>query len=822
MRVAAGRKILAAGHHAPCAMTRVSSPGSSARRLRMRAISAVAAVCALFTLGLLGAPSDVMAQSSGPTIIEPAPSQGPAPEAQETSPRAQPGQPTLEAIRIEGTQRIDSETVRSYIGLQAGDPLDPSRINSALKSLFATEYFADVTMAVEGRILVVNVVENPIINRIAFEGNQRLDDETLKSEVRLRPRLVYTRTSVQNDVRRILELYRRSGRFAATVDPKVIQQRDNRVDLAFEIDEGPLTGIEKISFIGNRYFSDSALREEIQTRESRWYRFLSNADVYDPDRLTFDRELLRRYYLAEGFADFRVVSAVAELTEDRENFFITFTVEEGERYTFGDFDVISRIPDVDAEPLKQVIELEDGDWYDANAVDDTVLQLTDQVGDQGYAFVEVRPNVDRDRENLKINITFEVLEGPRTYVERIDIRGNTRTEDEVIRREFLLVEGDAFNASKLRRSRQRISDLGFFKQVEVNNVPSDEQDRTVVQVDVEEQSTGELSIGAGYSTAVGALAELSIRERNLLGKGQDVRLATTLAQERQSIDLSFTEPYFLDRPLAAGFDLFHTVRDNQDIASFDSKETGIGLRTGFDINEDWRQSYRYRFAREIVENVASDASLFVREQEGTEYVSSVGQTLTYDQRNSRVDPTDGYVVSLNNDFAGVGGTVKFFKTTVEGAYYFPLSTDYRLRVGGEVGHMVGVGSENTRIKDRFFVGGDNLRGFAEAGIGPRDLSSDDSLGGQQYGTGTVELSFPLGLPEEFGITGALFTDVGTLTEVDNTGSSIADDPSLRASIGTGVNWRSPFGPIRIDLSQAILKEEYDETEVFRFSFGTRF
>lgn len=811
MKRTAGRDFLAAATLMPRCLLRVVGAGLVAPTL---------------LIGTLAwAPDLAQAQSSGsPTIVEPAPSEGgtlDSPSEDRVAP--QPGQPTLENIRVEGTQRIEAETVRSYIGLQEGDPIDPTRINKALKALFATEYFADVSMALDGRTLVVKVVENPIINRIAFEGNQRIEDETLKSEVRLRPRLVYTRTAVQNDVRRILELYRRSGRFAATVDPKVIQQRDNRVDLAFEIDEGPLTGIEKISFIGNRYFSDGALREEIQTKESRWYRFLSNSDVYDPDRLTFDRELLRRFYLAEGFADFRVVSAVAELSEDRENFFITFTIEEGERYKFGEFDVVSRIPDVDAEGLKEAIDLDTGDWYDANAVDDTVLKLTDLVGDQGYAFVEVRPNVDRDRENREINITFEVMEGPRTYVERIEIRGNTRTEDEVIRREFLLVEGDAFNASKLRRSRQRISNLGFFKDVEVNNVPGSEQDRTIVQVDVEEQSTGELSVGAGYSTSIGALAEFSIRERNLMGRGQELMLSSTIAQERQSVDLSFTEPYFLDKPLSAGFDLFHTVRDNQDIASFDSQETGFGLRTGYEINRDWRQNLRYRFAREIVENVASDASLFIREQEGTEYVSSVGQTLTFDRRNSRIDPTDGYYVALNNDLAGVGGTVNYFKSSIEGAYYIPLDgPEYRITVGGEIGHMVGWGDDDTRIKDRFLLGGDNLRGFEDAGAGPRDTSTDDALGGKQFAAGTVEFTFPLGLPDEFDISGALFTDFGTLRSVDNSGPGVEDTGSLRASVGTGVNWVSPFGPIRVDFAQAVLKEDFDKTEIFRFSFGTRF
>lgn len=800
---------------------KVLTETTCARRLRSFAVAAFALAVGA-AVGTLSPLDEARAQSSAPTIIEPAPSEGAAPDSRSDSPAVQPGQPVLEEIEVRGAQRIEPATVRSYIGLQPGDPIDANRINEALKALFATDYFADVAIAVEGRTLIVEVVENPIINRIAFEGNQRIENETLNSEVRLRPRLVYTRTAVQNDVRRILDLYRRSGRFAATVDPKVIQQRDNRVDLVFEIDEGPLTGIEKISFIGNRYFSDSALREEIQTKESRWYRFLSSADVYDPDRLTFDRELLRRFYLAEGFADFRVVSAVAELSEDRENFFVTFTIEEGERYQFGEFDVISRIPDVDPEPLQRSIELESGDWYNANAVEDTVLQLTELVGDQGYAFIEVRPNVDRNRDEKTIDITFEVLDGPRTYVERIEIRGNTRTEDEVIRREFLLVEGDAFNATRLRRSRQRISDLGFFKQVEVNNVPGSEQDRTVVQVDVEEQSTGQLNIGAGYSTQVGALAEFAIRERNLLGKGQDLRLSTTLAQSRQSIDLSFTEPYFLDRQLSAGFDLFHTLRDNQDEASFDSQETGFGLRTAYEITRDWRQRLRYRFAREIVENVGDDASRFVKQQEGTDYVSSVGQSLIYDQRNSRVDPTDGYFVELGNDLAGVGGTVNYFRTTVRGAYYFPLATDYRLSVGAEVGHLAGWGEDDTRIKDRFFLGGDNLRGFESSGAGPRDIATDDSLGGNQFASSTAEFTFPLGLPEEFGVTGALFTDVGTLTSVDESGANVRDTGSVRASVGTGLNWRSPFGPVRVDFSQAVVKEDFDKTEIFRFSFGTRF
>lgn len=777
--------------------------------------------CLVAVAGVLLLTSGAVSAQTVPPIVAPQPQGTPPGQQGDSQPRVDPNAPTISQISVEGAQRIERATILSYIGVREGDKIDAQGVNEILKTLFATGLFADVTMQMTGGTLAIRVVENPIINRIAYEGNRRIDDETLETETQLRPRVVYTRTRVQNDVQRILDLYRRSGRFAARVEPKVIQLEQNRVDLVFEISEGPVTGIEKISFIGNDYFSDSALREELATKESRWYRFLSNADTYDPDKLTFDRELLRRYYLANGFADFRVISAVAELTEDQEAFFITFTVEEGERYQFGTFDLTSKIPDIDPEPLKDAIGLDTGDWYNADAVDDTIVSITNAVGDLGYAFVDVRPIVDRDKENRTINITFEVQEAPRVYVERIDIRGNVRTLDEVVRREFLLVEGDAFNATKLRRSRQRISDLGFFSNVEVTNVPGSDPDKTVVQVDVEEQSTGELSIGAGFSSTDGALGELTIRERNLLGRGQDLRLGTTLSQRRQMVDFAFTEPYFLDRDLSAGVDLFHIVRDNQDVASYDSRETGFGLRLGYDLNEDWRQQLRYRFAEETIENIDSSANRFIKEEEGSEFVSLVGQTLTFDRRNSRIDPTDGYLIAFGTDFAGLGGSVQYMRTTLRGSWYIPITDDMRLVTGAEVGSLVGLG-DDVRINDRFFLGGDNLRGFEYAGAGPRDSASGDSLGGERMANGSVEFIFPLGLPEEFGLSGALFTDVGYLTEVDETGTGIQDEPSLRASVGTGITWSSPFGPIRVDFSHAVLKEDFDETEFFRFNFGTRF
>ncbi|MEH6754376.1 MAG: outer membrane protein assembly factor BamA, partial [Alphaproteobacteria bacterium] len=545
---------------------------------------------------------------------------------------------TIEEIRVVGTQRIDPSTVNSYMQLKPGDRYNAEKVDESLKNLFNTGLFADVTLRREGRSLVVQVVENPIINRIAFEGNRKIDDETLQTEVSLRPRVVYTRTKVQSDVRRLLDVYRRTGRFAATVDPKVIQLSENRVDLVFEIDEGGATGIRAINFIGNAEFSDGDLRDVIQTTESNFYNFLSSNDTYDPDRLSFDRELLRRFYLSEGHADFRVVSAIAELTEDREGFLVTFTVDEGPLYTFGKLDVSSQLRGVENEDLVSQITSDTGDIYNATEVENTVQAITDTLGERGFAFVDVRPRVNRDRDDLTIDVTYEIREGPRVFVERIDIGGNVRTLDTVIRREFTLDEGDAFNTAKLRRTRQRLQDLGFFARVDVNNNPGSAPDRTVISVDVQEQSTGELSIGAGFSSTAGALSDLTIRERNLLGRGQDLRFSTTLATKQQQVDLSFTEPYFLGRELAAGVDAFYRTTDFGDRSSFQEDEAGFGLRAGYQISPKLRHTARYTFSRDEIDEVAADASPAIKAQEGTFSTSAIGNEFFYDARNSRFSP----------------------------------------------------------------------------------------------------------------------------------------------------------------------------------------
>ncbi len=732
-------------------------------------------------------------------------------------------------IRVEGTQRIAAETVRAYVTAQPGAVADADEIDRSLKALFATGLFADVVIRQDGGALVVRVVENPIVNRIAFEGNRRLKDENLTNEMTLKPRTVFTRARVQADVKRLQDIYRASGRFAATVEPKIIQLSQNRVDVVFEIDEGQITGVQRINFVGNRSFADGTLREQIQTRESRWFRFLSNDDVYDPDRLSFDRELLRKYYLSAGYADFRIVSAIAELSPNREGFYVTFTIEEGERYRFGKIDVTSQLRDLKKEQLVDLVTTAEGAWYDANKVEASVTALSDFAGTAGYAFAEVRPRVTRDRDTRTVSIVFEIQDGPRVFVERINIVGNARTTDKVIRREMALVEGDAFSTAKQRRSRDRIRSLQFFERVEVTNVPGEAPDRTVLNVEVQEKSTGDLNFGVGFSSSDNVLLDASIRERNLLGQGKDLKLGGTVSRRRNQVDLSFTDPYFLDMDMSAGFDLFRTRRNLQREAGYDAISTGVVLRNGYRLGEYLSQGLNYTLRNDDITQIAFGASTIVQDAAGSVTQSSVGHITLLDLRDDRQDPTDGYFVRLKNDIAGAGGEAKFFRTVATTGFYYPFTSEYVASLLLEGGHIAAYSDDRVRLQSRFNLGGDNFRGFRTQGLGPRDRESGGALGGNYYYTATAEMSFPTGLPKEFGLRGLFFSDVGTLTSFDrpppgrpgNT-AAVDDSGALRASVGVGALWRSPFGPVRVSYAKAVAKEEYDRTESFRFGVGSRF
>lgn len=731
---------------------------------------------------------------------------------------------TVEEVRIEGSERIEPETIRSYLTVQPGDQFDTEKLDKSLKVLFATGLFADVTMRREGNALIVKVVENPIINRVAYEGNDRFDDKALNDEVQLKPRTVYTRTRVQADVKRILDLYRRSGRFAVTVEPKIIQLPQNRVDLVFEINEGKLTGINSINFVGNKAFSNDDLQHIIQTKESRWYRFLSSDDNYDPDRVTYDRELLRKFYLSGGYADFRVVSAVAELTPARDGFILTFTVDEGERYHFGHIGMNVGLKDLTPADLMPVVLTKDGEWYNADLIEKSIDKLTAAVGDRGYAFIDVRPMITRNKETRTIDLTYDIAEGPRVYVERIDVNGNVRTLDSVIRREFQLAEGDAFNTSKVKKSEQNLKNLGFFKKVDVTNAQGSAPDKTVITVNVEEQSTGDLSIGTGFSTTEGLLGNFGIHERNLLGRGQDLRLNGTISQYDNLLDLSFTEPYFMNRPLAAGFDLFRIQQNNQRLQNYSEYSVGTSLRMGFDLFENIHDTINYTIRQDQITNISVSASPYVNQQSGTANESSIGQTLVYDQRDNRLEPTGGYYLQLQDVISGLGGTVSFAKQIVSGGVYYSWVPKWTLGVVAEYGDINGLGTD-VRLSDRFFVGGDNLRGFANAGIGPRDIKTSDSLGANHYYTVQATQGVPLGLPEELGLAGRVFVDAGSAYGINVrpiAGEPIQDSHQIRVATGVGLSWKSPMGPIKIDLGVPVAKAPHDDTEVFRVSFGTKF
>ncbi|MEZ5828212.1 MAG: outer membrane protein assembly factor BamA [Hyphomicrobiales bacterium] len=758
----------------------------------------------------------------------------------------------IQSIVVEGNRRVEPETVRSYLSFSSGDAYDPAEVNQSLKTLFATGLFQDVRIRRQGATIIVIVVENPIVNQVAFEGNREIEDDTLASEVQLKPRAVYTRARVQADVQRILALYRRQGLYAAQVDPKIINLDNNRIDVVFEINEGPTTKVRAINFIGNHAFSDSQLRYVITTTRTNLLSFLKNTNIYDPDRLNLDRELLRQFYLKNGYADVRILSATADLDRDGRGFFITFTIDEGARYRFGYIDIESALPSLNVDALQGAILTKTGRRYNAEKVEKTVEALTVLVSQQGYAFGQVRPRFERDQANHTMNIVYVIEEGPRVYIERINIVGNFRTEDGVIRRQFRLAEGDAYNRLLVEAARKRLRALGFFKTVEIETEPGSAPDRVVLVVKVVEQPTGELSFGVGYSTSEGVIGDISITERNLMGKGQYVRLGFSGSLERAQVDFSFTEPNFLDRNMAAGFDLFFKTVDLRDVASFSQRNAGGNLRVGFPIADNTQLGLRYRLEQEEIFDVTNDASLAIKQAaaEGEVLVSSVGYTVAYDTRNLPQQPTSGVFASFSQDFAGVGGDVNYIRSVADARGYYPITNSITLVGRVQGGAIEGWGGEDVRLTDLFFKGGETIRGFKRAGYGPRDACenpvtgnrlphstcSRDSLGGKLYWATTAELRFPFPfIPDNLGMQGAVFVDAGSLWDPSESavnavypappageGSFIFDSSEVRLSTGFSIIWQSPLGPLRADIAEALLKADFDETELFRFGASTNF
>jgi outer membrane protein insertion porin family len=741
-------------------------------------------------------------------------------------------------IQVVGNRRVEPETVRSYLHFSVGDPYDAARADSSIRALFSTGLFADVEIERQGSTVIVHVVENPVVNQVAFEGNSEIDSKTLEAEIQLKPRSVYTRARALSDAQRILDVYRRQGRYAAVVDPKIIELDQNRVNVVFEINEGVATKVKAINFVGNRAFSDSQLRDVISTTESSWLDFLKGNAVYDPDRMNLDRELLRQYYLKNGYADVNIVSAHAELDRDGSGFFLTFVVEEGEPYVFGDVRIESSLPELQPETLQGEVLTVTGETFNAAYIDKTVEKLTLRVSEQGFAFARVRPRTERNPMARAIDIIYEIDQGPRVYIERINIVGNYRTKDHVIRREFRLAEGDAYNPLLVDQAKKRIQNLGFFKSADVKRRPGSAPDRVILDVEVEEQPTGELSFGAGYSTSEGIIGDVSITERNLLGNGQFLRLKVGGSMERFQIDLSFTEPRFLDRNLAAGFDLFHKEIDQMDESSFKSRRSGGSLRIGYPITENIWMTNSYTLSYDDIYDVGPHASEAIREAEGAALTSALGTAITYDTRNHPRNPNRGIYLQLATDFAGVGGDVKYVRVQGEGRAYYPITENITFVGRVIAGHIEGWGGDDVRLLDLYYRGGETVRGFDRGGFGPRDTLTGDALGGKTFWAATAEVRFPLPLiPEELGMSGAVFADAGSLfgagdraKELDTQcverdrkkGICLADDSSIRSSVGVGLLWNSPLGPLRLDYAYVLTKEDYDETQAIRFGASTKF
>lgn len=733
----------------------------------------------------------------------------------QTAPAAAPQPPTVAAetvtirsIAVTGAQRLEPDTIRSYIRMRVGQPYSVATADQALKDLIATELFADVQIRNDAGMVTIEVKENPVINRIIFEGNKRLKEEKLLPEIKLAPRQIFTRSKVRADVARIIELYKRQGRFAASVEPKMVMLDQNRVDVVYEISEGPKSKVRQINILGNENFSDSDLRSEMVTKQARFHRFFSSGTSYDPDRMAFDQQKLRQFYLTQGYADFRVISAVAELTPDKQDFIITYVVEEGKRYKFGEVKVDSQLRDFDGDRLATTLPMKAGDWYDAKLVEDTIERLNETAGTFGYAFADVRPSYVRNKDELTMNLTFQIAEAPRVYVERIDVNGNTLTQDKVIRREFRLSEGDAFNSLQVKRTTARINSLGYFQEkFEVEQKPGSSPDRIALEANIEEKPTGQLQLSAGFSSIESFILQASIQQSNFRGRGQTVGASVSYSRYSRSAQLSFTEPYVFDRNISAGIDIYRRDYNNRNFNTNDTTykqtTTGIQLRAGLPLTEYMSAIGSYTFNVDDVtlgQEYYTDrqnpplsecdpliAGRYLCEALGKRTSSILGLTLVYDSLDSRVRPSRGTMLSYNLEFAGLGGSVKYAKFRANAAQYFPLGKGFIFSLHGEGGIIESWGNQDVRLTDRFFLGEPQIRGFDIRGVGPRVLRkpivadpadttgatplivedpnqvSDDALGGRYYYLARAEVEIPLGSgARELGLRPSVFLDVGAV------------------------------------------------------------
>jgi len=857
-----------------------------------RSRAALLSTICVFSLSAARAAQAQSSDTAPPPADSPPPAHAPAhphhrprAAAAPAAPAPNPGD-TIQTIKIEGNKRIEDGTILSYMLVQPGDTFGSDRVDRSLRTLYATGLFSDVSITRAGPSLVVHVTENPLVNNISFEGNHNVKEDDLKKALQLRPRAVFTVRMAQQDRQKLLGVYAGKGRFAATVEPEIVRLPQNRVNVIFKIVEGPETKISRIIFVGNHAFSEDQLKTVIDSREERWWRFLSSSDAFNPERVNFDRELIRRFYLEHGYADVSVTNTVAELSPERTAFFLTFQISEGQRYKVGKVTVKSLVPKVSGAPYQDLPKQRTGQFYNGSLVEKTSDAIQEAARKRaGNPFLVVDPRIARNMKLHVVDLEYDIAQGQRKYVERIDISGNTVTQDKVIRREFRFAEGDPDDPALIRLTKQRLTDLGYFGDVKLNPTPGSAADRVIINTELTEKATGELSLGGGYSTTSGILGQAGLRQHNLVGSGIDAGINGTVGQRESQIDISATDPYFLDRNLVAGGDIFYITNNNQYVSDYSETRYGVSMRMGFAYNDHVSQAFNYTVSDRSVNNISDYASVFVQDKQGTTLLSQIGQTLSFDYRDSRATPHTGFIIRLGTDVAGLGGDEHYVRGKIDSTFFLPLdyftgNALWGFSFSQGAGYLDNLQSKE-QIIDRFFLGGDNLRGFLDQGVGPHsvaystcflgpnnlklagytganacvnageiDYHGSDAIGGNAIWTQSTELHYPLPVPADFGLTGRAFVDSGALfglnvppnaadsclahlpnknkegQTLDDHGNPISvcyyDSNAPRMSVGIGFSWKSPFGLINIDFGIPLLKQPYDQTQFFKFGFGTRF
>lgn len=728
-------------------------------------------------------------------------------------------------VEIQGNDRVDAATILSYAGISRGDEVSAAQLNDAYQRIANSNLFESVELVPQGSTLLIKVVEYPIVNVISIEGNKRLKDEKLAELVQSQPRRIYSPSLAESDAAAIAEAYRVAGRLAATVTPKIIRRDGNRVDLVFEITEGKVVEIERLSFVGNKAFSDRRLRQVLETKQAGLLRNLIQRDSYVPERLDLDKKLLTDFYLSRGFIDFQVLDASAEVSRERDATFVTFTVREGLSYDIGQVTTVSEVEGLDAAEFEAVQKINPGQTYSPLLIDNNITRMETLALKKGLNFIRIEPRLTKNERGQVVDVEFAIIRGQKVFVERIDIEGNTTTLDQVVRRQFRTVEGDPFNPREIRQAAERIRALGFFADAKVNADQGSGPDQVVVNVDVEEQPTGSLSFGLSYSVANGTGVSIGFSETNFLGRGQKLSLNISTASSNQNSSFSFTEPALLGRDLSFSIGAFYRTSES-DYSVYDTRNIGFTTGIGFPLGEQSSLDLRFGVAEDKLFNYTGDSTIIdAEEARGALSTVSLGYTYEYDNRITGLNPKGGVLLRFGQDYAGLGGDSEYLKTTALAlAETRVMNEEVTLRAIFEGGAITSVGSSQTRVTDRFFGNG-KIRGFEPNGIGPRDLAAtdDDALGGNMFAVARFEADFPLGLPEEYGITGGAFMDVGSVWSLDDTNGGAVDDSfNPRAAVGVSIFWNTPIGPLRFNFSHAVKKEDYDKEQTFDLTISTKF